>query len=100
MSSQSKLETLQQDSKYSGSKDNVDIAQMEKLSKISAKHREILREHLEEFCLMRHYVNPVITHSQLSNVARRSSNFTRIFPAPGTSQYDIFFQGESLQLSQ
>ncbi len=49
---------------------------------------------------MRHYVNPVITHSQLSNVARRSSNFTRIFPAPGTSQYDIFFQGDSLQLAQ
>lgn len=68
---------------------------MEKLSKISAKHREILREHLEEFCLMRNYVNPVLSHSQA--LARRACNFTRIFPAPGTNQYDMYFQSDNQQ---
>jgi hypothetical protein len=66
---------------------------MERLSKISAKHRELLREHLEEFCVMRSFVN-VSQHQLLSTKVRRH-NFTRIFPAPGTNQYDMYFPNES-----
>jgi hypothetical protein len=40
------------------------------LSKISAKHRELLRDHLEEFS------------------RNRKNNFNRIFPAPGSIYYD------------
>ncbi len=47
--------------------DGIDLSLIEKLSKVSAKHRELLREHLEEF-------------------SRNSkNNFTRVYPAPGTS---------------
>ena len=71
---------------------------MEKLSKISAKHRELLREHLEEFCMMRHYENPVTGNVNLTAVQgnnKKKTNFTRIFPAPGSNQYDMYFQSES-----
>ena len=44
----------------------------EKLSKLSAKHRDIVREALEEF--------------------GRCKNFTRIFPVSGTHYYDKFFE--------
>jgi|JI10StandDraft_1071094.scaffolds.fasta_scaffold411215_1 hypothetical protein len=44
----------------------------EKIFKISAKHREILRESCEEF--------------------ERGSNFTRIFPAFGSHIYDQYFE--------
>ena len=47
---------------------------IEKLSKVSAKHRELLREHLEEFS------------------RNNKNNFTRVYPATGTSCYDIFFE--------
>ena len=43
----------------------------ERLSKVSAKHREILKETLEEFA--------------------RVKNFTRIFPVTGSNYYDKFF---------
>ena len=62
---------------------------MERLSKISAKHRELLREHLEEFCLMRQFVN---IPGSLAKARRHS--FTRIFPAPGTNAYDVYFSSE------
>ena len=44
----------------------------EKLSKVSAKHREILKETLEEFT--------------------RVKNFTRIYPVSGSNYYDKFFE--------
>ena len=53
---------------------------MEKLSKISAKHREILRESLEEF----------VRNSY--NNSTKKKNFTRIYPAEGSNQYDIYFE--------
>jgi hypothetical protein len=42
------------------------------LIKISAKHREVIRESFEEF--------------------ERSKNFTRIFPSNGCNIYDKFFE--------
>lgn len=47
---------------------------IEKLSKVSAKNRELLRDHLEEF------------------TRNRKLNYTRIFPAPGTNSYEQFFE--------
>ena len=46
---------------------------VEKMSKISAKHRELLREHLEEFS------------------RNKKHNFTRVYPSPGSSIYDVYF---------
>ena len=65
---------------------------MERLSKISAKHRELLREHLEEFCIMRQFTN--IPGTTQAVMRARKHNFTRIFPAPGTNTYDMYFSGE------
>lgn len=47
--------------------EGFDFSKLEQLSKINAKHREILRDTLEEF--------------QRSN----NTNFTRIYPAPGSN---------------
>ena len=51
---------------------------MERLSKISAKHRELLREHLEEFCIMRQFTNiPGTTQAVMR--ARKHKDFTAIY---------------------
>ena len=50
--------------------EGIDIAHVEKLSKVSAKNRETLREHLEEFA--RNY----------------KMNYTRVYPAPGAHIYE------------
>lgn len=70
---------------------------MERLSKLSAKHRELLREHLEEFCMMRQVCNSSINSNGVnaSKNQKRLHNFTRIFPAPGTNIYDSYFQQDS-----
>ena len=56
--------------------DEVEIALLEKISKISAKHRSTVFE-------------------SLSEIERNVKlNFTRIFPAAGTDFYDKYFDGE------
>jgi hypothetical protein len=47
---------------------------LEKLSKVSAKHRDIMRDTLEEI------------------QRNKKKNFTRIYPSPGTNTYDIYFE--------
>jgi hypothetical protein len=56
------------------SKGSENIPGFEKLSKISAKHRDQLREHFLEF------------------ERNSKSNYTRIFPASGTIGYDVYFE--------
>jgi hypothetical protein len=54
----------------------VEIALLDKISKISAKHRSTVFE-------------------SLSEIERNVKlNFTRIFPAAGTNFYDRYFEGE------
>ena len=50
--------------------DGVEVSILERISKISAKHRSLLLEILSEF------------------ERNTRLNFTRIFPAPGCSYYD------------
>jgi hypothetical protein len=54
--------------------DGIEVPLLEKVSKISAKHRSLLIEVLGEF---------------ERNVRL---NFTRVYPAPGTHHYDRFFE--------
>ena len=56
--------------------DEVEVALLEKISKISAKHRSMVFE-------------------SVSEIERNVKlNFTRIFPAAGTDYYDKYFDGE------
>ena len=56
--------------------DDIEVALLEKISKISAKHRSTVFE-------------------TLSEIERNVKlNFTRIFPATGTDYYDKYFDGE------
>ena len=50
------------------------MSYIDRLSKISAKNRELLREHLEELS------------------RNRKNNYTIIFPAPGTNSYECYFE--------
>jgi hypothetical protein len=54
---------------------NLDQFFFDKLSKVSAKHRGMIFETLDEFN------------------RNRNLNFTCIYPAPGCSSYDKYFQG-------
>lgn len=54
--------------------EGIDLIAIEKLSKVSAKHRELLREHLEEFA------------------RNKKNNFTRVYPSPGSNHYDMYFE--------
>lgn len=54
--------------------EGVEITILEKISKVSAKHRALLFETLWEF------------------ERNTRLNFTRIFPSPGCSYYDSFFE--------
>ena len=56
--------------------DQIEVPILEKISKISAKHRSILFDFLGE------------------TERNTSLNFTRIYPAPKTDQYDKFFESE------
>ena len=53
--------------------DGVELGILERISKISAKHRSLLLETLSEF------------------ERNTRLNFTRVFPSPGCSYYDQFF---------
>ena len=53
--------------------DGVEVGILERISRISAKHRSLLLEILSEF------------------ERNTRMNFTRVFPAPGCSYYDQFF---------
>jgi hypothetical protein len=61
-------------SSYAQLYDGVEVAILERISKVSAKHRSLLYE----------------TLSELERNTRL--NFTRIFPSPGCSYYDQFFE--------
>ena len=54
--------------------EGLDLAYLEKLSKISVKHRDILKDTLDEFS------------------RNKKKNFTRIYPTPGSNYYDQFFE--------
>ena len=54
---------------------NIDQYFFDRLSKVSVKHRELIFETLDEF------------HRN------KSMNYTCIYPSPGSSSYDKFFQG-------
>lgn len=54
--------------------EGVEVSILEKISKVSAKHRALLFETLWEF------------------ERNTRLNFTRIFPSPGCSYYDPFFE--------
>ena len=56
--------------------DGVEVSILERLSKVSAKHRSLILETLGEF------------------ERNTRLNFTRIFPSPGSSYYDQFFAHE------
>mmetsp|Transcript_43855 Transcript_43855/g.42367 ORF Transcript_43855/g.42367 Transcript_43855/m.42367 type:complete len:155 (-) Transcript_43855:1792-2256(-) len=58
----------------------VESIYIERMAKVSAKHKEIIAESLEEF----------LRNSYLSQSKRR--NFTRIYPAPNSNYYDQFFE--------
>jgi hypothetical protein len=53
---------------------NLDSYFLERLSKISAKHRELVFETLDEF------------------QRNKNMNFTCIFPSPGCHVYDKYFE--------
>lgn len=61
---------------------NIDPYFMERLSRISAKHRELVYETLDEF------------------QRNKNMNFTCIFPSAGCYQYDKFFEGGGRQSNQ
>jgi len=61
---------------------NIDQYFMDRLSRISAKHRELVFESLDEF------------------QRNRNMNFTCIFPSPGCQLYDKFFEGSGRQSNQ
>ena len=64
------LGSLKEQFEYEG----IDVNLLDKLSRVTVKHREILKDALEEFA------------------RNKKRNFTRVYPAPGSNYYDQFFE--------